>query len=134
MPKPAKYLVDPHPAPTEAVEEVIQIMDRWFWELEDGLTDNKFPDDPDGIEVSEEEANRVIRYIDAETMYEARFHPDFFGKQRGITARAGFERLRGPARIAFVQEILEAKERLGLERGPCDFKTVHGKRRKTENP
>jgi hypothetical protein len=90
-------------------------MDKWFWDLEDGKTENKFPS-PFGIQVTMDEADEVIAYIDGQIDYEVTHNTHYFNIARGMDMPADFNRLKGMARIAFVQEILEAKTRLGLPR------------------
>jgi hypothetical protein len=115
MPKPKEFKVAPEPATNASVNEVIDIMDKWFWLIEDGKADNHLPN-PTGMKVTMEEANQVIDFIDKEITYEVTTHKDYFGITRGIDTPADFNRLEGASRVAFVQQILEAKARLGLER------------------
>jgi hypothetical protein len=122
MPKPKSFSTPLFPSGDEAVDAVINIMDRWFWDIEDGRADNRFPS-PNGLQVTMDEADEIISFIDKEISYEVNTHTNYFGDARGMDMPADFNRLKGLSRIAFVQEILEAKEKLRLPRGQ---KPVHG--------
>jgi hypothetical protein len=113
MPKPKEYKVKPEPSNDPKIDYVIEVMDRWFWLLEDGLAQKHFPN-PDGIKVSPELATAVIKYIDDNIYYEVSTHTHYFFTARGMDKPADFNRLKGQARIAFVQDVLEAKRRMGL--------------------
>lgn len=108
------YIHDTNRA-SDPVEEVTDIMEKWFDRLEDGTAKNFYPN-PKGMKVSPAEADRIIKYIDFEINFELRVYTAWHGN-RGHDYPAEYDRLPGVARIAFAQEILEAKERLGIPRG-----------------
>ena len=116
MPKPKKFKVDPAPNGDEAIDAVISVMDEWFWAIEDGKANKRFPD-PEGVAVSKEDADNIIAYIDWEIKREVTSSTHYFGVEHGMDVPADFNRLKGQARIAFAQALLVAKSKMGLERG-----------------
>jgi len=89
------------------IDAVIAVMDEWFWAIENGTSDKRRPD-PKGIRYSKEDVDTLIKHIDDFTEREYTMHPtyrNFVGK----THPAGFGRLKGASREAFVQAIRKVK-------------------------
>lgn len=127
MPKnPEKFKIPVEKNSSPEINEVIDIMDKWFWWIEDGTADNRFPS-PAGSQVTMEEADKVISFIDKQINHEVTTHVHYFGEQRGMDVPADFNRLKGLSRIAFVQELLDAKERLNIGRNSAPlYPTAYG--------
>jgi hypothetical protein len=113
MPRP-KNFPRGESATQDSIEAVIQVLDNWFWMIEDGTAQKRFPNPKNKI--PKKEVDEVISYIDKEIDYEVTQHTAYFGDGRGIHEKADFRRLKGTAREAFVQDVLAAKEKYGIPR------------------
>jgi hypothetical protein len=101
-------------ARAERVQRIIDILDDWFWAMENGTANDRLPD-PDGAHYSEEYIDGFIRLIDGFFENELRKHARYWqGKDfqkptlkhgKAIDIPPDFNRLKGLSREAFVQEI-----------------------------
>lgn len=94
----------------EGVDKVIQVLDKWFWMIENGTANNAVPN-VHGKRYDEEYVDRFIRvideYFDREISYYGGYHKDtgIYTKGKEIDKPADFNRLHGRAREAFVQSV-----------------------------
>ena len=94
----------------KGVVEVIKVLDKWFWMIENGTTSNAIPN-IHGKRYDEEYIDRFIRvideYFDREISAYGGYHKDtgIYTKGKEIDKPADFNRLHGPAREAFVQSV-----------------------------
>ncbi len=82
-------------------EAIIDVMDEWFWAIEDGSANQRTPD-LDGRRFSEQECDELIHLIDDYSDAQLALG---WGKNKGIDVGPGFERLEGSAREAFTQDV-----------------------------
>ncbi len=99
---------------TENVQRIIDVMEDWFWAIENDTANERLPD-PHGERYSEEYIDGFIRIVDGFFEDELREHPRYWqGKEHKkpelkqgkiIDCPPDFNRLQGASREAFVQEI-----------------------------
>lgn len=94
---------------SDHAERVMEIMDEWFWMLENGTAQSKHPDMGDPI--SQQETEHIIKTIDDFILNEVTKYPGYFRrvgmytKDKTIDLPADFNRLEGGARLAFAQAV-----------------------------
>jgi hypothetical protein len=95
---------------TDDVDKVIAVLEDWFQSIEKKTSHLRLPD-PDYKMYTDEEADKLIRYLDDYFHTEVETHPTYWG-DKGIDMPADFYRLKGRARIRFMQDIRRAYERV----------------------
>jgi len=98
------------PARLPDMEPIIQLMDNWFWAIEDGSAQRRVPD-VNGERYPEWRVNSFIRDLDYYCSYQISASPHYFTTERGIDVPPEFDRLQGAAREAFMQALKLAKKR-----------------------
>ncbi len=97
------------------VKKTIDVMEDWFQAIEAGIANDRMPNRTDK-RYDSSKCDRIIRKIDTYFQGQVDNHPVYFHpkgiKTKGVpmTENAGFERLEGGAREAFVQDLLAIKE------------------------
>lgn len=101
--------------PSLQAQAVIGVMEDWFWAIENGTAQLRLPN-PEGLQVSHEGVENIIRTIDEFFAEEFRRNPGWWArvgketKGKPIDMLPEFNRLQGASREAFVQALLWAKQ------------------------
>lgn len=91
-------------------QKVIDVLEEWFWAIEDGSANQRMPD-PDGEKISAGRIDALIdtidKFIEGQVTYSAVYFANKGKETKGkpMNEPAEFNRLEGAAREAFAQDV-----------------------------